>query len=134
MSEAAEDQCQEEEEYVMHDPVLILMSTVRSLNRRWYSHPLPPRQYFERKVYPSLARKHLKDLELLSSEQDRIGMTGSRCACKNGIILLFLGTSAGTQVSFRVVIRKDARWRDVRFSEHASGGGLDPRSPVQLEP
>jgi hypothetical protein len=41
---------QEEEEYVTRDPVLILMSTVLSLNRKWYSHALPARQYFERKV------------------------------------------------------------------------------------
>ena len=47
---------QEEEEYVTHDPVLILMSTVLSLNRRWYSHALPARKYFERNVYPSLPK------------------------------------------------------------------------------
>jgi len=53
---------QEEEEYVTHDPVLILMSTVLSLNRRWYSHALPARQHFERKVYPSLTPKTLEGL------------------------------------------------------------------------
>jgi len=53
---------QEEEEYVTRDPVLILMSTVLSLNRRWYSHALPARQYFEREVYPSLAPKTLDGL------------------------------------------------------------------------
>ena len=51
---------QEEEEYVTHDPVLISMSTVLSLNRRWYSHALPARQYFERRVYPSLAPRTLE--------------------------------------------------------------------------
>ena len=55
---------QEEEEYVTRDPVLILMSTVLSLNRRWYSHALPARQYFERKVYPSLAPKTLEGLRV----------------------------------------------------------------------
>jgi hypothetical protein len=53
---------QEEEEYVTHDPILILMSTVLSLNRRWYSHALPARQYFERRVYPSLTPKSLEGL------------------------------------------------------------------------
>lgn len=53
---------QEEEEYMIHDPVLILMSAVLSLNRRWYSHALPARQYFERKVYPSLTPKTLEGL------------------------------------------------------------------------
>jgi hypothetical protein len=53
---------QEEEDYVTRDPVLILMSTVLSLNRRWYSHALPARQYFEQKVYPSLVPKTLDGL------------------------------------------------------------------------
>ena len=38
---------QEEEEYVTCDPILILMSTVLSLNRQWYSQALPARKYFE---------------------------------------------------------------------------------------
>jgi hypothetical protein len=58
----AETSAQVEEAYVTVDPVLILMSTVLSLNRRWYSHALPARRYFERKVYPSIAPKTLDGL------------------------------------------------------------------------
>lgn len=50
----------DEEKHVSASPVLILMSTVLSLNRRWYNHALPARQHFESNLYlelnpPSLA-------------------------------------------------------------------------------
>ena len=45
---------QDEEKYVGESPVLILMSTVLSLNRRWYSHALPARRHFENNLYPHL--------------------------------------------------------------------------------
>ena len=51
---------QEEESHVKGSPILILMSTVLSLNRRWYLQALPARQYFERNVYPSLTPKTLE--------------------------------------------------------------------------
>ena len=38
---------QDEEKHVADNPVLTIMSTVLSLNRRWYSHALPARRYFE---------------------------------------------------------------------------------------
>jgi hypothetical protein len=45
-----------EESYVYEDAVLVLMSTVLSLNRRWYAAALPARQRFEINAY-SLAPK-----------------------------------------------------------------------------
>lgn len=36
---------------VAQSPILILMSTVLSLNRRWYNHALPARRHFEENVY-----------------------------------------------------------------------------------
>src|SRR5580698_10073100 len=53
---------QEEEAYVTQNPVLILVSTVLSLNRRWYHQALPARKYFEQNAYPSLAPKTLEGL------------------------------------------------------------------------
>ena len=41
----------EEEAHVFQNPVLILMSTVLSLNRRWYLHALPARLRFEQGPY-----------------------------------------------------------------------------------
>ena len=38
---------QDEEKHAADNPVLTIMSTVLSLNRRWYSHALPARRYFE---------------------------------------------------------------------------------------
>ena len=37
---------QDEEAEAARSPILILMSTVLSLNRRWYSHALPARRHF----------------------------------------------------------------------------------------
>lgn len=54
---------QEEEAHVMESPILILMSTVLSLNRGWYSHALPARQRFERHVYPLLSPKTLTQFQ-----------------------------------------------------------------------
>jgi len=56
---------QEEEEYVTKEPVLIAMSAVLSLNRKWYSHALPARQHFERHVYGALVPKTLEGLAAL---------------------------------------------------------------------
>ena len=50
----------DEESHVMESPILILMSTVLSLNRKWYTQALPARQRFERDVYPSLSPRTLK--------------------------------------------------------------------------
>ncbi len=41
-------------------PMLILMSTVLSLNRRWYSHALPARRHFEENLYTRLSPKTLR--------------------------------------------------------------------------
>lgn len=51
---------QDEESHVYNSPILILMSTVLSLNRKWYSHALPARQRFEHNIYPSLNPLTLK--------------------------------------------------------------------------
>jgi hypothetical protein len=51
---------QEEEAEVAQDPILILMSTVLSLNRRWYSHALPARCHFEQMVYSAFSRKSVE--------------------------------------------------------------------------
>ena len=56
---------QDEEKYVSESPVLMLMSTVLSLNRRWYSHALPARQYFERTLYLELSPPCLATLAAL---------------------------------------------------------------------
>lgn len=50
---------QEEESHVISSPILILMSTVLSLNRGWYSHAVPARRYFEQEIYPSITPKTL---------------------------------------------------------------------------
>jgi len=50
---------QEEEKYVASSPVLALMSTVLSLNRRWYNYALPARMRFEKGVYASMFPKSL---------------------------------------------------------------------------
>lgn len=50
---------QDEEREVARSPILILMSTVLSLNRRWYNHALPARRYFEENVYSDMFPKTL---------------------------------------------------------------------------
>lgn len=45
---------QDEEKHVADNPVLTIMSTVLSLNRRWYSHALSARRYFEANLYNDL--------------------------------------------------------------------------------
>lgn len=50
----------EEEAHVSGSPLLIAMSTVLSLNRRWYSHALPARQRFERGQYGYLSNEPLE--------------------------------------------------------------------------
>lgn len=56
---------QDEEKYVSESPVLILMSTVLSLNRRWYSHALPARRRFESNLYAKLTPPSLANLSAL---------------------------------------------------------------------
>lgn len=51
---------QAEEADAARSPILILMSTVLSLNRRWYSHALPARRHFEQNLYTQLSPKTLK--------------------------------------------------------------------------
>ena len=46
---------QDEEMEVASSPILILMSTVLSLNRRWYNHALPARRHFEKGLYAQMA-------------------------------------------------------------------------------
>lgn len=50
---------QEEEFYITNKPILILMSTVLSLNRKWYIHALPARRRFEENIYKSMNQKTL---------------------------------------------------------------------------
>lgn len=50
---------QAEEMEVARSPILILMSTVLSLNRRWYNHALPARHHFEERVYTQMSLKTL---------------------------------------------------------------------------
>jgi len=65
---------QDEETHVVGNPILILMSTVLSLNRKWYEHALPARQRFEEKVYKYLSSKTLaRFLEFLD------GASSKRC-------------------------------------------------------
>jgi len=51
---------QDEEAEAARSPVLILMSTVLSLNRRWYSHALPARRHFEQNLYTRLSPNTLR--------------------------------------------------------------------------
>ena len=51
---------QDEEAEAARSPMLILMSTVLSLNRRWYSHALPARRHFEQNLYTRLSPKTLR--------------------------------------------------------------------------
>ena len=51
---------QDEEAEAARSPLLILMSTVLSLNRRWYSHALPARRHFEQNLYTRLSPKTLR--------------------------------------------------------------------------
>lgn len=50
----------EEEAHVFGSPLLIAMSTVLSLNRKWYSHALPARYRFERGQYGYLSKEPLE--------------------------------------------------------------------------
>jgi hypothetical protein len=52
-----------EETDAAQNGILILMSTVLSLNRRWYSHALPARQYFERNMFRELQSKTLREFD-----------------------------------------------------------------------
>lgn len=61
----------EEEAHVFKSPVLILMSTVLSLNRKWYSHALPARQRFERGGYLLLNPKTLTQFQAFVREVKR---------------------------------------------------------------
>jgi hypothetical protein len=45
---------QVQESHIYGSPILILMSTILSLNRKWYIHALPARQRFEENIYPSM--------------------------------------------------------------------------------
>ncbi len=56
----ARSSVQDEEAEAARSPVLILMSTVLSLNRRWYSHALPARRHFEQNLYTRLSPKTLR--------------------------------------------------------------------------
>ncbi len=56
---------QDEEKYVAESPILTLMSTVLSLNRRWYNHALPARRFFEENLYQQLTPQTLSTLSLL---------------------------------------------------------------------
>lgn len=51
----------EEEAHVLGSSLLIAMSTVLSLNRKWYSHALPARTRFENGQYAPLLEKPLAD-------------------------------------------------------------------------
>ena len=64
----------EEEAHVFESPILILMSTVLSLNRRWYSHALLARQRFEQGAYTKLNPKSLRRFQELSFQS--IGDSG----------------------------------------------------------
>jgi hypothetical protein len=65
---------QDEEKHVADNPVLTLMSTVLSLNRRWYSHALPARRYFEANLYNDLKPPTLAKF---ASLLDRISLNKS---------------------------------------------------------
>jgi len=54
-----ETNVQTDETSVARDPILILMSTVLSLERRWYLQALPARNHFQSKIYSSAIWKTL---------------------------------------------------------------------------
>lgn len=58
----------EEESHVFGSPLLIAMSTVLSLNRKWYSHALPARKRFENGKYAYLSKEPLANFVNLSIE------------------------------------------------------------------
>jgi hypothetical protein len=62
---------QDEEKYVSESPVLILMSTVLSLNRGWYSHALPARRRFESNLYSHLSPPSLAKFSALLTRVSR---------------------------------------------------------------
>ncbi len=62
---------QDEEKHVADNPVLTLMSTVLSLNRRWYSHALPARRYFEANLYNELKTPTLENFAALLDQISR---------------------------------------------------------------
>lgn len=58
----------EEEAHVFGSPLLIAMSTVLSLNRKWYSHALPARKRFENGQYAHLSERPLCEFVKLAKE------------------------------------------------------------------
>jgi|GEM_PF-2799830 len=64
---------QDEEKYVSESSVLILMSTVLSLNRRWYSHALPARRRFESDLYSQLSPPSLANFSVLLARVSHSG-------------------------------------------------------------
>ncbi|MGH8529754.1 MAG: hypothetical protein ACRETN_07915 [Nevskiales bacterium] len=58
----------EEEAHVFGSPLLIAMSTVLSLNRKWYSHALPARKRFENGEYSYLSKKTMSQFVKLAEE------------------------------------------------------------------
>lgn len=65
---------QAEESEVAQDPVLLLMSTVLSLSRRWYAHALPARRHFESNVYMQMSPKTLSRFREMA-EQESLNRT-----------------------------------------------------------
>jgi hypothetical protein len=49
-----------DETEIARAPILLLMSSVLSLTRKWYLHVIPARRYFEKNVYPKLESKSLE--------------------------------------------------------------------------
>ncbi len=58
----------EEEAHVFGKPLLIAMSTVLSLNRKWYSHALPARTRFEKGQYAYLSEQPLEEFVKLARD------------------------------------------------------------------
>jgi len=80
---------QDEEAEAARSPMLILMSTVLSLNRRWYSHALPARRHFEQgPLHPSFIRH--EDIALrafqISKSRERASPEGNWLRAENELL------------------------------------------------
>jgi len=58
----------DEERHICQSPVLILMSTVLSLNRNWYKHAIPARQRFVSNLYTKVSPPSLSNFSSLLTE------------------------------------------------------------------
>lgn len=69
-----------EEEHVARSPVLLLMSSVLSLNRRWYEHAIPARAYFVRNY--EVMKMSLREFRALAEHESNDRTDWSRLAKK----------------------------------------------------